>query len=1280
MGLAGIAITDHETLSSHLRAIEYMKKKRKDGKCENFKLVLGNEIYLVRNGMTKANYDKMVDRFWHFILLAKDAIGHQQLRKISSAAWKKSYRQYIERVPTYYSDIEEAIGDKPGHLIGSTACLGSFFARLVMDSERADELKEFTSWCKKVFGEDFYIEIQPSHQRDQIEYNKVAVNYAKKHGFKVVFTTDSHYLTKEDRAIHKAFLNANEGEREVDAFYSATYMMPFEEICEYMNYFTLEQMEEMKINTLEILSKCEEYSLEAPQVVPKILYGKLLKVEEKPSKVFYPYINTFFNSEDIHDLHFIHKIMNKFDSLTTDKSAEWIADHLARIEEECEEIWLVSERIGEKLSAYFMTMAQIIDIAWNTSESIVGPGRGSSYVMLTCFLLGITQEDPLKSPVTLPSWRFLHREKIELPDIDTDFQATKKDRIIQDITNYFEKINGNVVRIATFGTETSKAAIQTASRGLGYESEIGTYLSSLVPVDRGQVRSLNECYSGNEEKDFKPVPQFVSEMNSYADIWKVAESIEGLISRRGIHAAGILITNDDFTNRNAFMKAPNGALTSQFELHDSEKMGCIKYDLLVTDALDRISVALSLLTLYGYIEWQGSLKATYDKYLLPGVLDYTSQDMWDMANTGKILSLFQFDTAVGGQAIRKIKPTTLLELAQANSLMRLMPEGRKETPVEEFIKYKEDITIFEEEIANLRGPKSQKDALLHNLLPLKGVADSQESLMLMVMDKNLTNFTVPEANFLRKTIAKKNTRDIDKLKDKFYEKGKENSIDIAILDYIWNVQVARQLGYSFSLPHTMAYSTIAVQEMNLAYRFPTIFWNTACLIVESAGIDENEMFFEEDIFETNEEEVPDEEEDNPNILEGILEPQKKKVKVVNYGKISSAIGKMIDAGVSISLPDINKSDFTFTPDVDENRILFGLKGISKINTEMAKDIIKFRPYSSLVDFTKKIKINKLPLVNLIKSGAFDNVEGLTREEIMDNYLETISDKKSKLTMANVPMLDKYKLIPPQFEFERRLFNYNRYLKKHKYQELYYEIDDIALEFYDTNFGGEHLVFNDGKRFILQKTWDKMYIDRTKKLKEFLKGEGGITCLARLNKVLVNEMVEKYAGGSLSKWEMDSVSFYSHPHEFIGVKNTKYDIRNFFDESENPIVEKVITVKGGVQVPLFELYRIAGTVIDKNKLKNTITISTQFGVVDVKIYKAQFSKYDKQLFEKQPDGTKKVIEKSWFARGNKVMITGIRRENNFVPKVYKTSQYLYPIQLISEIKENGLLEFKPMRDD
>ena len=165
-------------------------------------------------------------------MLAKDEEGHKQLRKLSSRAWSHSFRQFIERVPTYYRDIEEVIGSNPGHVIASTACLGSQFAHLIreyldkkMDEDVKRRLDNFVKWCQKQFGEEnFFIELQSSESDDQNKYNACALAYAKSRKIKTIITTDAHYLRKEDRPIHKAYLNAGEGDRETDAFYSGTYL------------------------------------------------------------------------------------------------------------------------------------------------------------------------------------------------------------------------------------------------------------------------------------------------------------------------------------------------------------------------------------------------------------------------------------------------------------------------------------------------------------------------------------------------------------------------------------------------------------------------------------------------------------------------------------------------------------------------------------------------------------------------------------------------------------------------------------------------------------------------------------------------------------------------------------------------------------------------------------------------------------------------------------------------------------------------------------------------
>ena len=175
LGMRGVAVTDHDALGNHVKALKHLKKRKQefpeDESWQNFKLVLGNEIYLVRNGLSKDTFVSGVDRFYHFILLAKDEIGHRQLRQLSSKAWQQSFYRFMERVPTYYSDLQEIIGADPGHVIGSTACLGGLFGATVLEAhkykkkdpelyqEHMDRLESWLEWCLEIFGKDnFFLE------------------------------------------------------------------------------------------------------------------------------------------------------------------------------------------------------------------------------------------------------------------------------------------------------------------------------------------------------------------------------------------------------------------------------------------------------------------------------------------------------------------------------------------------------------------------------------------------------------------------------------------------------------------------------------------------------------------------------------------------------------------------------------------------------------------------------------------------------------------------------------------------------------------------------------------------------------------------------------------------------------------------------------------------------------------------------------------------------------------------------------------------------------------
>ena len=346
----------------------------------------------------------------------------------------------------------------------------------------------------------------------------------------------------------------------------------------------------------------------------------------------------------------------------------------------------------------------------------------------------------------------------------------------------------------------------------------------MIPNERGFDWSLSDCYLGNGD-DRAPIRAFKEEIDQYPRLWELTHNIEGLVTRLGVHASGVICVNGDFINHGSYMRTSKGQLVTAFDLHDQEDCGVLKYDLLTVSALDRIHQCLNYMLEDGVIEWQGDLKTTYRKYLAPEVLDYDNVEMWEMASNGEISSLFQFDTSVGGQSIKKIQPRSLKQIAIANSIMRLMADG--EQPIDIYVKQKlapqiwyddmRDSSLTEEEIKVLEKYLKEKD----------GVADSQEVVMQLSMDPQISGFDMKDANRLRKIIAKKNFKDIANMYDYFIECGEKLGTSKALLDYVWNKQFKLSFGYSFSTIHTTGYSLIALQEMNLATRYPIIYWNCA---------------------------------------------------------------------------------------------------------------------------------------------------------------------------------------------------------------------------------------------------------------------------------------------------------------------------------------------------------------------------------------------------------------------------------------------------------------------
>lgn len=804
IGLSGIAITEHECLSSHPEANFYAQKILE--KHPDFKVALGNEIYLTSNR-------EMGQKYYHFILIAKNKTGHRALRELSSRAWMNSYwDRGLERVPTTYADLEEIVNKYPGTLIATTACIGGEVSSQVLNLIKAEkhednngiveahnDIVNFILWCKGLFGDDFYIECAPGQSAEQIAVNQRLCSVASAFKCKMVLGSDAHYLKKEDRYVHKAYLNSKGGEREVDAFYEYAYLQNENDIKENIAPSFLDYNELIE-NSYEIYNKIENYSIAHKQTIPKVEVTEYRR-GNRAGDDKYPVLKSMLWSTDKYERYWVNQCVGKLEEkgLLND-------EYLSRLEEEADIKKTISEKLETNMFRYPITLQHYVDLFWECG-STVGAGRGSSCSGLNHYLLGVTQLDPIKW--NLPFWRYLNKERIELGDIDLDLCPSKRPLILQKIKeergqNFYDNIddlsrkNLGCTLIATFGTEGTKSAVLTACRGYrsedfpdGIDVDTGQFLSSLIPSERGFLWPLKDVVYGNKDKDRKPIVPFITEINQYPGLLDIAMAIEGLINKRSSHASGVILFDEDPYEFGCFMKTPKGEIITQWDLHKCEACGMTKYDFLVTEVQDKIVETIRLLQKYNKIDSDLTLREVYDKYLHPEVLPLDDKTIWKALQENSVLNIFQFDSDVGSQAAKKIKPTNIMEMADANGLMRLMTaEKGAETPMEKYIRYKNNLSLWYQEMDRAGLTKEEQTAVEPYFKQSYGVPPSQEQLMRMLMDDKICGFSLKEANAARKIVGKKQMAKIPELHQQILDKATSSALG----KYIWECGVGPQMG------------------------------------------------------------------------------------------------------------------------------------------------------------------------------------------------------------------------------------------------------------------------------------------------------------------------------------------------------------------------------------------------------------------------------------------------------------------------------------------------------
>jgi len=682
------------------------------------------------------------------------------------------------------------------------------------------------------------------------------------------------------------------------------------------------------------------------------------------------------------------------------------------------------------------------------------------------------------------------------------------------------------------------------------------------------------------------------------------------------HAAAVILFDeqDKLQDHCALMRAPNGDICTCLDLHTVEEAGCYKYDFLLLSTLDIQATCFKLLQKDKVIPPELTLKECFRTYINPNTINYDDERIWDKLYNNEVLSIFQWDAQSGRKGILATHPQNLFELTSVNGLIRLMTQEDDEDQIQRFVKFKSHPELFEYEMQAAGLNEEQRKIMHEELDRYNGCAATQESFM--VLSQRLAGYSLKQADALRKTVAKKKMSEITAQHELFFEQL--GNTDQNVKEYLWRVIIAPSLGYGFSLNHALPYSIIGVQCVLMGgVLFHPIYWQTACLLQRSGALDQ---------------------------------------KSADYNKIAKAVSAISQQGVNIRAVDINKSEREFTLDVEENTIYYGLSGVKGLREAAIDKILELRPFVSVFDYIGRTHPDVTSVVTLVKSGAFDHFA--PRMEIIAQLARYYADTKEKLNGQNFGTLIKTDSWPEDdgpLTLARRVYNFTKYIK-----DLDYKIDDRAAEFLD-EIGFQH----NGEE-LDDRAWKTYYDFRMKPIKQYLI-DNQAEMLEKVNATVIKEWRDKYfPNDEISQWEIETMGlcFGRHP-----LSNVVDSIDDFESLPQEPVIKSVFRTKTGREVPLFDLTMICGICIAKDKLHSSIVVLTTTGPVEVKLRKEQFAHYDAQISQ-VIDGKKKVIEKSWFNRGNSLIIHGMRQDDIFMGKTYKNSPMQHAVYKILSVDETG----------
>ena len=950
-GMRGMAITDHGNMFGVKELYNYCNKingKLKEQGKEPFKPIFGCEMYVARRTKADRVKEKGDAGGYHLIVLAKNYHGYKNLIKLVSRAWVDGF---YSKPRTDRADLEKYHED----LIVCSACIAGEVPAKILKGD-IPGAREAIEWYKSIFGDDYYLELQRHEVKDpnqranretfplQQRANKELIKLAKEYGIKVVCTNDCHFVDQENAEAHDHLLCLSTGKELNDPTRMLYSKQEWFKTREEMNEIFADVPEALS-NTLEILDKVETYSIDHSPIMPFFPIPEEFGTEEETRKRISPEelfreFTTDENGNEIMSHEEAEKKIKKLGGIDKLYRIKFEADYLAKLaydgakrlygEPLTDEVY---ERIKFELHimktmgfpGYFLIVQDFINSAQDELGVMVGPGRGSAAGSVVAYCLGITKIDPIKYDLLFE--RFLNPDRISLPDIDTDFDDDGRGKVLEWVEDKYG--HDKVAHIITYGTMATKNSIKDVARVEKLPLDISNRLCKAIPDKLPDGLKMNltnaiKCVPELREAEASANPQM-------ANTIKYAKMLEGTVRGTGIHACGTIICRDAISDwvpvSTAEDKSDPGhkLLATQYDGHVIEETGLIKMDF------------LGLSTLSIMKETVENIRLTHDGFTLDlDTIPIDDELTYKLYQEGRTIGTFQFESAGMQKYLRELRPTVFEDLIAMNALYRPGPMDY----IPSFIARKNGKEPITYDIPCME--KYLKDTY--------GITVYQEQVMLL--SRQLADFTRGESDALRKAMGKKKKAIVDAMKPKFIEGGKKNGHDPKVLEKIWG-DWEKFASYAFNKSHATCYSWVAYQTAYLKAHYPAEFM---------AG-------------------------NMSRCLNDIT-------------KITKLMSECQAMNIPCLGPDVNDSEQKFSAN-KRGEVRFGLSAIKGMGEAAATNIIAERhkngQYKDIFDFVQRVNlsaVNRKAMESLALSGGFDSF-GIRREQYFasnakgDTFVETL---------------------------------------------------------------------------------------------------------------------------------------------------------------------------------------------------------------------------------------------------------------------------------------------------